>query len=74
MVPIEKPKNHPIDKQHNLIDHIFIHMLLIWDVMGGVMGVVWGVANFTALLYFFPGGNPAANQQNYFVPTKFVHH
>ncbi len=32
-------------------------MLLIWDVMGGVMGVVWDVANFTALL-FFPGGNP----------------
>ena len=31
---------------------IFIRMLLVWDVMGDVMGVVWGVANFTAL------GNP----------------
>ena len=32
-------------------------MLLVWDVMGKVMGVVWGVANFTALLSFFPGEN-----------------
>ncbi len=62
MVPIEKPKNHPIDK-HNLIDHIFIRMLLIWDVMGGVMGVVWGVANFTALL-FFPAQGKSCHHSN----------
>ena len=28
----------------------FIRMLLVWDVMGEV---VWSVANFTALLFFF---------------------
>ena len=36
---------------------IFIRMLLVWDIMGEVMGVVWGVANFTALL-FFSWGKP----------------
>ena len=56
MVPIEQPKNHPIDKQYNSITSLITYSFnLIWDVMGGVMGVVWGVANFTALLFFFLG-------------------
>ena len=46
-------KPYYILQQHIVVVFIFIHMLLVWDVIGKVMGVVWGVANFTALLLFF---------------------
>ena len=36
---------------------IFDPIILVWDVMGEVMGVVWGVANFATLL-FFSWGKP----------------
>ena len=47
MVPIEKSKNHPIYKQYNIT----------YSFACSILGVVWGVANCTGLL-FFPGGNP----------------
>ena len=29
----------------------FVCFSLVWDVMGKAMGMVWGVAKFTALLF-----------------------
>ena len=83
--PLNIQSRLDIDSSHGVLQCHYVHsqeigefkkivsemLHLVWDVVGGVMGVVWGVANFTALL-FFPGGSPVQALYTARIPFKIL--